>query len=73
MTDTDIETLKRWRMMLGGDNADGTGVRLDGEEMAKDQALAALYDFEINESFNYGNKVVKLQQKKVAVKYQVQV
>jgi hypothetical protein len=41
-------------MMLGGDQADGTGIKLDGDDSGKDLALSALYDFEINESFNYG-------------------
>ncbi len=45
MTDaTDTETLRRWRLMLGGDQADGTGVSLDQRASAIDQCLAALYD-----------------------------
>jgi len=38
------ERLRRWRLMLGGEEADGTGVQLRGEDAEIDQALAALYD-----------------------------
>jgi Mg-chelatase subunit ChlD len=38
--------LTRWRLVLGGDDADGTGVTLDGVDLALDQALEALYDSE---------------------------
>lgn len=45
MSDTsDSETLRRWRLMLGGDQADGIGVSLDQRASAIDQCLAALYD-----------------------------
>jgi Mg-chelatase subunit ChlD/uncharacterized protein YidB (DUF937 family) len=40
----DAETLKRWRMILGGEGADGTGVSLGAAEAAMDRALQALYD-----------------------------
>lgn len=48
MTDdgTDAERLKRWRLILGGGPADGTGVGLQGAEAAMDGALQALYDAE---------------------------
>ena len=36
--------LRRWRMVLGGGAADGTGVSLSGDEQRIDQALAGLYD-----------------------------
>ena len=36
--------LKRWRLILGGDEADGTGVSLSAEESRVDSALNALYD-----------------------------
>ena len=36
------ERLQRWRLVLGGD-ADGTGIRLDGEDRGRDGALNALY------------------------------
>jgi hypothetical protein len=37
------ERLRRWRMVLGGDNADGTGCALSGKDAAMDGALTALY------------------------------
>ncbi|QOV87325.1 VWA domain-containing protein [Humisphaera borealis] len=40
----DAETLRRWRLMLGGNEADGIGVPLDKRAAAIDQCLAALYD-----------------------------
>jgi Mg-chelatase subunit ChlD len=43
MTNTTDERLKRWRLVLGGDEADGTGMMLDGTDAAIDRALAALY------------------------------
>jgi Mg-chelatase subunit ChlD len=38
------ERLRRWRLVLGGADADGTGVALSGERAAIDAALAAVYD-----------------------------
>lgn len=38
------ELLKRWRLILGGDEADGTGVALSVEERRIDQSLEAIYD-----------------------------
>lgn len=40
----DRERLERWRLLLGGDDADGTGVSLSGRLLAMDKAMAALYD-----------------------------
>ncbi|MDX2648907.1 VWA domain-containing protein [Streptomyces sp. PA03-1a] len=37
------ERLRRWRMVLGGGPADGTGRGLTGRDAAMDQALEALY------------------------------
>ncbi|PKL79024.1 MAG: hypothetical protein CVV27_02490 [Candidatus Melainabacteria bacterium HGW-Melainabacteria-1] len=37
------QRLRRWRLLLGGGEAEGTGVRLQGDEAAIDQALGALY------------------------------
>ncbi|WP_128982479.1 VWA domain-containing protein [Streptomyces roseicoloratus] len=42
-TDTDDERLRRWRLVLGGGAADGTGRALSGTDAAMDGALAALY------------------------------
>lgn len=39
----DAERLRRWRLILGGDEADGTGVNLSGTDTAVDRALSALY------------------------------
>jgi Mg-chelatase subunit ChlD len=41
---TDDERLRRWRLILGGEAALPTGVTLRGDDAARDQALAALYD-----------------------------
>ncbi|MBA3876972.1 MAG: hypothetical protein C0498_08555 [Anaerolinea sp.] len=43
MTD---ERLRRWRMILGGAEVDGTGVALAGDDLKRDQALERLYDAE---------------------------
>jgi uncharacterized protein with von Willebrand factor type A (vWA) domain len=40
----DRERLERWRLLLGGDDADGTGVSLSGRLLAMDKAMGALYD-----------------------------
>ncbi|WP_198679262.1 VWA domain-containing protein [Thermomonospora amylolytica] len=37
------ERLRRWRMVLGGEDADGTGVGLSGDDARMDAALEALY------------------------------
>jgi Mg-chelatase subunit ChlD len=49
------ETLKRWRLILGGEEADGTGITLHDQEALMDRALAALYEFERKGKFEYGN------------------
>ncbi len=46
-------TLKRWRLILGGDEADGTDVKLSGDEAGMDAALDALYEFERKQKFDY--------------------
>jgi len=38
------ERLRRWRLVLGGGAADGTGADLRGDDLRIDGALAALYD-----------------------------
>jgi Mg-chelatase subunit ChlD len=40
----DDERLRRWRLILGGSPADGTGVGLRGDDLKIDGALGALYD-----------------------------
>lgn len=42
----DHERLRRWRLILGGGEADGTQARLDGADLAMDRAMQALYDSE---------------------------
>jgi Mg-chelatase subunit ChlD len=37
------DRLRRWRLVLGGGQADGTGCGLQGRDAAMDQTLAALY------------------------------
>ena len=38
------ERLRRWRLLLGGAGADGTGCALAGTDLVIDRALASLYD-----------------------------
>lgn len=38
------ERLRRWRLVLGGEQADGIGFNLGGVDLAMDKALAALYE-----------------------------
>ena len=38
------ERARRWRLILGGDENDGTGCGLSGDDLGIDQALGALYD-----------------------------
>lgn len=40
----DDEKLRRWRLILGGEQADGIGVNLSSADLAMDKALAALYE-----------------------------
>ena len=49
------DNLKRWRMMLGGEEADGTGCKLSGKDAQMDAALGALYEFERKQKFDYKN------------------
>jgi len=44
MTQNEDERLRRWRLLLGSQEADGTGCRLSGADLAMDNALSALYD-----------------------------
>lgn len=43
MNDSSPERLRRWRLILGGEQADGTGCTLGSVDAAMDRALAALY------------------------------
>src|SRR5579871_1382559 len=40
----DDEAMGRWRLVLGGDEADGTGIQLSADSLQMDRALQALYD-----------------------------
>lgn len=40
------ERMRRWRLVLGGGEADGTGCQLSGGDAAMDRTLQALYDSE---------------------------
>src|SRR2546422_11121155 len=40
------ERLRRWRLILGGGEAEGTSCSLSGSDIAIDGALTALYDAE---------------------------
>ena len=44
MVESAPERLRRWRMLLGGGAADGTGCALDAADRQRDRALEALYD-----------------------------
>ena len=41
---SEAERLRRWRLLLGGGEADGTGTTLRGDDRRIDGALGALYD-----------------------------
>ncbi len=43
-TAAEDERLRRWRLLLGSDEADGTGFALTGDDITIDNALGALYD-----------------------------
>jgi hypothetical protein len=48
--------LEKWRLILGGDEADGTNYRLSQELGEIDMALTALYEFERKKTFDYGEE-----------------
>ena len=48
--------LKKWRLILGGDEADGTFAELTDQEKEMDQTLSMLYDLERKKGFGYGEK-----------------
>lgn len=42
----DMELLLKWRLILGADQNDGTGLALTGQDLQMDKTLGALYDTE---------------------------
>ena len=53
MNEENKADLEKWRLILGGGEADGTGIALDGEMGQMDAALTALYEFERTQQFDY--------------------
>ena len=49
-----MDDLTKWRLILGGGEADGTGQQLKGELAGIDEALSSLYEFEKTGKFGYG-------------------
>lgn len=47
--------LVRWRLILGGEQADGTDADLSDAEKRMDAALGALYEYEHKQRFEYGD------------------
>jgi Mg-chelatase subunit ChlD len=53
-TNSPEERLRRWRLILGGEAADGTGVSLHGADLGMDRALGMLYDADQDKGKNVG-------------------
>ncbi len=51
-----INDIVKWRLILGGGQANGTGVSLEGELAGMDGALEALYGFGDKGRFEYGEE-----------------
>ena len=51
-----MDNLTRWRMVLGGDDADGTETKLSGANMQMDTVLTALYECERRNKFEYADE-----------------
>lgn len=49
-----LPNLTKWRLILGGGEADGTGISLDGDLAGMDATLEALYGFDEKGKFEYG-------------------
>jgi len=43
---SESEVLRRWRLVLGGHDADGISYELNGQDLDRDRAMEALYDSE---------------------------
>lgn len=46
---TEIERLRRWRLLLGGSSCDGTGYALSQNDLRMDGCLTALYDAQLED------------------------
>ncbi|MEM9546719.1 MAG: VWA domain-containing protein [Bacteroidota bacterium] len=70
MFDKPIKDIEKWRLILGGDEADGTGVSLPQILAGMDDALTALYDYEEGGDFgaNYDGNQGKGGQEKSSPK-----
>ncbi len=53
-TDKETDILTRWRLILGGGDADGTDVKLSESDGNVDESLSALYEYERKQQFDYG-------------------
>ncbi len=53
MTETvrvsEAERLRRWRLVLGGGDAEGTGAELEGDDVRIDAAMGAVYDHDVGQ------------------------
>ena len=54
MEEENLDQITKWRMILGGDEADGTNASLSAELSQLDDVLSALYEYENTGKFNYG-------------------
>lgn len=46
---SDEERIRRWRLLLGGAESDGTGIALSADDLRMDACLAALYDAQLED------------------------
>ena len=53
MDNLTADNLKKWRLILGGEEADGIGITLDENANEIDTSLSALYEFDRKKEFNY--------------------
>mgnify|MGYP000530302262 CR=1 FL=1 len=61
MNNKEKEKLVRWRLVLGGGEADGTGVALQGEQLGMDKVLGQLYDADGERKGGLGGSSPKVQ------------
>ena len=51
MGNEELKELEKWRLMLGGDKADGTDISLPQLLEGMDEALTALYEYKSGDNF----------------------